>query len=230
MDFQPFDQRRYVTVSARDGYEQWAATYDECVKDAMDIRLLQRVRAVQWEAVTRAVDLACGTGRIGEWLRQRGVAHIDGIDQAQAMLELAQERGVYERLETGDVRETPFEAGHYDLVTMCLADEHLPELSQVYGEAARLLVECGFFVIVGYHPQFLMTCGMPTHYHEPDGSAVAIETYVHLLSDHISAAQSSGLSLREMHEGVIDDQWIAVKPKWQRYEGQPVSFVMVYAS
>jgi hypothetical protein len=31
-----------------------------------------------------------------------------------------------------------------------------------------------------------------------------------------------------MAEGVVDDAWIAKKPKWERYRLQPVSFAMVW--
>jgi hypothetical protein len=31
-----------------------------------------------------------------------------------------------------------------------------------------------------------------------------------------------------MDEGVIDDAWIAKKPKWECYRSHPVSFAMVW--
>jgi hypothetical protein len=31
-----------------------------------------------------------------------------------------------------------------------------------------------------------------------------------------------------MHEGLIDDAWIAQKPKWEQYKNRPVSFMMVW--
>ena len=60
--------------------------------------------------------------------------------------------------------------------------------------------------------------------HEP----VAVESYVHLLSDHVKAAHAQGWSLLEMDEGVIDDVWLRKKPKWKVYFGLPVSFAMVW--
>src|SRR5215212_5496154 len=36
----------------------------------------------------------------------------------------------------------------------------------------------GVFVVVGYHPYFIMAAGMPTHFDGPEGHPVAIETYV----------------------------------------------------
>ena len=65
MDFTPFDARHYRTLPVRDGYREWAATYDNGVLDELDLRLLARLAAVDWARVGRAMDLACGTGRIG---------------------------------------------------------------------------------------------------------------------------------------------------------------------
>src|SRR5690242_10960248 len=78
----------------------------------------------------------------------------------------------------------------------------------------------GSFVLVGYHPFFLMS-GIPTHFNSDAGEPVTIECYVHLLSDHVRAALAAGWSLREMDEGLIDDEWLARKPKWSRYRNQP---------
>ncbi len=72
----------------------------------------------------------------------------------------------------------------------------------------------GVFVIVGYHPYFLLN-GIPTHFNRQSGEPVAIRTYVHLLSDHVKAAMGVGLTLLEMDERVIDDTFIAVKSKWE---------------
>jgi hypothetical protein len=108
-----------------------------------------------------------------------------------------------------------------------LADEHLGALPPLYREAARLAAPAGVFVVIGYHPHFLMN-GIPTHFKRQDGAPVAIESYVHLLSDHAKAAHRAGWTLLEMDEGVVDDAWIAKKPKWARYRFHPVSFAMVW--
>ncbi|MEZ6242999.1 MAG: class I SAM-dependent methyltransferase [Phycisphaerales bacterium] len=227
MDFEAFDTRGYPTVSAREGYGAWAATYDDSVLDLMDLRLLERVMSVEWAGVRRAADLACGTGRTGAWVRSRGVGAVDGVDITPAMLERAAARGAHDRLVEADVRTTGLGGGAYELVVCSLADEHLAELSGLYEEASRLAADRGWFVLVGYHPYFLMG-GMPTHYHRASGEAVAIETHVHLLSDHVAAAGRAGWRLLEMHEGVVDDAWVAAKPKWAGYRGRPISFVCVW--
>jgi len=82
-------------------------------------------------------------------------------------------------------------------------------------------------VLVGYHPFFIMAAGMPTHFDSDDGP-LAIETYVHLASDHMAAARRAGLVAVELHESVIGDKWIERKPKWSRYRGWPISFAWVW--
>ena len=227
MDFDRFDRRHYPTLGVTDGYAAWAPTYERVVQDEMDLRLLERLTSVRWAAAGRALDLACGTGRIGRWLRARGVARLDGLDLTPGMLEQARASGFYDELRQGDMLATGLPARHYDLVTVVLADEHLASVAPLYREAARLCRAGGRLVIVGYHPHFLML-GIPTHFDRADGSPVAIESHVHLLSDHVKAAHQGGWTLLEMDEGVVDDAWLAKKPKWRQYLGHPVSFSMVW--
>jgi SAM-dependent methyltransferase len=228
MDFSQFDLRNYPTLSPQEGYREWAATYEDVVLDLLDLRLLERIQSVRWNQLRDASDLACGTGRIGVWLRQQGVSAVDGVDLTAAMLERARAKGMYRRLFLGDVLgTTPLETASYDLVTVSLVDEHLPDVRPLYREGARITHPDGYLVLVGYHPFFLMS-GIPTHFNSASGEPVSIQCYVHLLSDHVQAALAAGWALLEMHEGLIDQDWISSKPKWSRYENRPVSFAMVW--
>jgi hypothetical protein len=134
---------------------------------------------------------------------------------------------VYRSLVVADIRDTGLPAGGYDLVTEVLADEHLPDLRPLYAEACRLARPGGAFVLVGYHSHFLMS-GIPTHFDTASGEPVAIQSHVHLLSDHVKAAHAAGWVLAELDEGVVDDEWVAKKPKWKRLFHHPVSFGMVW--
>lgn len=113
------------------------------------------------------------------------------------------------------------------MCTQSLADEHLPDLRPLYREVARITKRGGYFVLVGFHPQFLMA-GMPTHFNRASGEPVTIRSYVHLMSDHIKAAHAFAWSLLEMDEGLVDETWLRKKPQWEKYFGLPVSFVMVW--
>jgi SAM-dependent methyltransferase len=226
IDFGAFDRRGYRTVDARQGYGEWAATYEGTVEDEMDVALLERVATVEWAG--EVADLGCGTGRTGAWLASRGATAIDGVDVTPEMLAVARERGVFRSLRESDVAATGLDGGAYDLVTSSLVDEHLADVGPMYREAARLLRDGGAFVHVGFHPHFIMASGMPTHYDGADGEPVAIETHVHHLSEQVAAGLDAGLALAEMHERIIDDAWVALKPKWERYRGHPISFVLVW--
>jgi ubiquinone/menaquinone biosynthesis C-methylase UbiE len=227
MDHAIYDKRRYPIVDVREGYAEWVRTYEQIVQDEMDLHLLDRLKTIDWSVLRLVLDLACGTGRIGQWLKQRCAALIDGIDLTLAMLEVARSKDVYRTLHVADVASTGLPAQAYDVCTQSLADEHLPDLRPLYREVARVTKRGGYFVIVGFHPQFLMA-GMPTHFTRASGEPVTIRSYVHLLSDHVKAAHACGWSLVEMDEGLIDEAWLRKKPKWESYFGLPASFVMVW--
>lgn len=227
MDHAIFDKRNYPIVGVREGYGEWVRTYEQTVQDEMDLRLLDRLRTVDWPALRSVLDLACGTGRIGAWLRGRCSAAVDGVDITPEMLDVARRRGVYRALRVADVSNTGLLTQTYDLCTQSLADEHLPDLGPLYREVARLTKRGGTFVLVGFHPQFLMA-GIPTHFDRAPGEPVTIRSYVHLLSDHVKAARALGWSLLELDEGLIDEAWLRKKPKWEAYFGMPVSFSMVW--
>ena len=227
-DFSDFDRRGYRTVDVRTGYGEWVPTYEDTVQDAMDIALLDELTEPAWETVGRVADLGCCTGRTAAWLKRHGVGPIDGVDLTPEMLEVARGRGLHERVVEADVADTGLEAGAYDLVIASLVDEHLSALEPLYAEARRLARPEGHLVVVAFHPHFIMATGMPTHFTGASGEPVAIETHVHLISDHVRSALEAGFTLAEMHEGVIDERWLELKPKWERFRGHPVSMAFAW--
>jgi SAM-dependent methyltransferase len=224
--FAGYDARHYPTLSVVEGYRRWAPSYERSMDDELDYALLLRLRSVDWRQQHRAADLACGTGRTGRWLRARGVSWIDGVDLTDGMLAAARSSGIYARTVQADMRETTLPAAAYDLVISVLAVEHLPALSPLYTEAARLARPAGCFVLLGYHPFFLLN-GIPTHFEGDDGP-VAIENYVHLFSDHAGAAHAAGWRLVEMAERVVDAPWAEKQPGFAKHLGRPVSFALVW--
>lgn len=233
LEFSHFDVRGYPTVPVTEGYTGWAATYGDPVLDLMDLRLFAATDVVAWRG-RRALDLACGTGRIGAWLRAQGVAALDGVDLTPAMVERARPRNhegrpVYDALRLASITDTGLAAGAYDVVTQSLACEHLPDLRPLYAEVARLLAPGGAYAICGFHPHFLLD-GVPTHFDRAPGEPVAIQSWVHLLSDHVAAGRGAGLTLEDLREGLVDDAFVARKPKWEKFRRRPVTFLQVWRS
>ena len=52
----------------------------------------------------RAIDLGCGTGLIGRWIRP-SVDRLDGVDLSPKMIEIAASAGVYDRLALADIHD-----------------------------------------------------------------------------------------------------------------------------
>ena len=154
MDFSLFDRRGYPVVSVERGYAEWAGSYDTTVTVGLDRPLLDSLSSIRWRHVRSAADLACGTGRTGAWLREKGVRSIHGVDATRQMLDIARSKGVYERLQLADVAATQLESGLYDLCTLVLADEHLAELDGAYREAATVAHAQGCFCLDWVPPFF----------------------------------------------------------------------------
>jgi SAM-dependent methyltransferase len=226
-EFSFFDARGYETLDVRDGYRLWSETYEQPMLDEMDLRLLERIEAVHWPTAGPAADLACGTGRIGAWLRSRGVDSVDGVDLTPEMLRQAESKGDYRALHLGDLRQTPLAPEAYGLVTNVLAVEHLPAIEPLYAEAARIVRRGGHLVVVGYHWFFLLS-GIPTHFDLADRRSVAIVNHVHLLSAHVRAAHQAGWRLAELHERIVDEAWVQRQPTWKKHHQRPISFAAVW--
>ena len=227
--FALYDMRHYQTVDVVTGYEEWAPTYDRTVDCQLDIPLLANLHTVPWSFIQRAVDLGCGTGRIGRWLQAQGISHIHGVDCSPAMVHHAAAKQVYAHLDIADITQSPLPNRTYDLVLTVLAVCHLPNLQALYAEVARLLLPGGFFVLVDYHPFFLLR-GIPTHFDRASGESIAIDNVVHLFSDHVARGRQVNWRLLEMQERVVDSAWIAQKSGMAQYVHQPISFGMVWQS
>jgi predicted TPR repeat methyltransferase len=227
-DFAQYDARKYPTADVIVGYARWAPLYDKMVPGRIDFPMLAKASTIDWSSVKLAVDLACGTGRIGGWLKkEKSIPRIDGVDVSLDMLALAEPKKIYERLVKADVSGTGLNANVYDLAISALAACHMENLSDLYREAARLVKPKGFFILIDYHQYFLLN-GIPTHFPMPSGEIQAIKNYVHLFSDHFNAAKSNGWELVETEERVIDKEWAAVNPAFAKHQEKPVGFMLVF--
>jgi len=97
----------------------------------------------------RALDLGCGTGLVGESIRDV-VAEMHGVDLSLRMIERASEKGVYDALDVGDVvaflkRPEAATAG-YDLVLAAELFIYVGDLAQLFAAAAAVLAPGGLFV------------------------------------------------------------------------------------
>jgi SAM-dependent methyltransferase len=232
--FARYDSRGYRTLDVVAGYAAWAPSYDATMDGRLDLPLLGSLTSVDWSGITAAADLGCGTGRIGAWLKARGVARVNGVDTCSAMLEQATAKGIYDILACADAAATGLVGQGYDLAISSFAVCHLGDLSGFYTETARLIRPGGKVVLIDYHP-FMLLKGVPTHFNAPVGEPVAIANVVHMIGDHIQAGRRAGLALMELREQLVDAEWVGEnrrrfgEPRLASHVGHPVSFAMVWA-
>jgi SAM-dependent methyltransferase len=225
--FARYDSRGYRTVDVAVGYAAWASFYDATMDGRLDLRVLSSLASVDWSAVTAGIDLACGTGRIGAWLKARGVHDVDGVDVSPAMLDQAAAKGIYRRLICADAANTGLHGEKYDLAISSFAACHVADLAGLYAETARLIRPSGSVVLVDYHP-FMLLKGVPTHFNAPTGAPIAIANVIHLIGDHVQAGRRAGLSLLELREQLVDAEWVGQNRHMANHAGHPVSFAMVW--
>ena len=226
--FARYDTRGYRTVDVAEGYAAWAPIYDATMDDRLDLPLLSSLGSMDWNGKAAAVDLGCGTGRVGAWLKARGIARVDGVDSSPAMLERASAKAIYHNVVCADVIATGLAAGRYGLAISSFAVCHVSDLTGFYAEATRLIRPGGRIILVDYHP-FMLLKGVPTHFNGPTGEPIAIANVIHMLSDHVTAGRHAGLSLLELREQLVDPEWVGQNPRMASHAGQPVSFAMVWA-
>lgn len=110
------------------------------------------VRLAAVERGERAVDLACGTGDIGQLLTRAG-ARVIGVDLTFRMLQIARLRDVGGklRLVAGDMTALPLSDGYADVVTAGYGLRNVPALDEALAEIVRVLRPGGRFVSLDFN-------------------------------------------------------------------------------
>ena len=149
-------------------YGDWAATYDQTMKDH-DYQSPRRiVEALQRHCADKSIaifDVGCGTGLSGMALATAGFTQIDGSDVSPEMIEIARQLdGVYRRLTCVKLDDPfPFATGAYHVITAMgvIADKHAPP--QTIGQLLNKLGSGGLLIFsLNNHtlenPDYLQAC------------------------------------------------------------------------
>ena len=180
-------------MGVREAYDDWSATYD---KDENLTRDLD-------EAVTRdtlgdtrcksVLEIGCGTGKNTTLLKSVG-ERVWALDFSERMLKRAKAKVESDRvvfLVADIAKNWPCRDRCADLVVSTLVLEHVEDLSFVFSEASRTLVEGGWFFVCELHP-FRQYQGEKARCQTSQGT-VEIRAFVHHLRDYQNAAAGVGL-------------------------------------
>lgn len=138
--------------SSRDIYDDWSAIYDaHLIEEFGYISPAIAARALAEATASRdlpVIDYGCGTGLVGEALRQQGFDTIDGIDISTGMLERARAKSIYRHLVLGDLTgDIALESASYGAATCIgsmgaghVAAAHVPELLRPLAAGAPFVI------------------------------------------------------------------------------------------
>ena len=104
-------------------------------------------RAAPGRRFARALDLGCGTGLAALTLRER-VAHLEGVDLSEQMIEAARKRGLYDALIVGEVVAELARRpdGALDLAVAADVFVYFGALDVAFAELRRTLADDGIVV------------------------------------------------------------------------------------
>jgi ubiquinone/menaquinone biosynthesis C-methylase UbiE len=180
-----------VCVSVEEGYERWAATYDDAPNPLLHLEERKLTALLPDLDGKCALDLACGTGRWLEKLSGMGTGLRVGVDFSAAMLRVAKKKAVvHGRLARADCLSLPFQASVFDLVVCSFALGHIADLGQALSELARVTKAGAGVVVSELHPEAYAQ-GWRTGFRDLRG-AVRIEMTPRSAEEIVRAFYSAG--------------------------------------
>lgn len=215
-------------LSTKDGYDLWAAIYDEdgnpliAIEEPLVDRLLGDVRGLA------VADIGCGTGRHAIRLALAG-ATVQAVDFSSAMLERAQAKaqGADICFRVHDLAQPlPFANESFDRVICGLVIDHIADLAGLFREMHRVCRPSGFVIVSVMHPAMMLR-GVQARFRDPSsGKEIRPASCAHQLSDYIMAAVQAGFIPDHLSEHVVDEVLANRLERARRYLGWPLLFLM----
>lgn len=170
----------------------------------------------------RVIDIGCGDGFFGSYLKEKTGCFIVGLDANKEGLERARSRGYDETIFVEDIsgKRLPFTDSNYDLALLKDVLEHLLDPMKALSECSRILKTDGRVLIhvpnhfpLYYRFKFLFTGKIDTQHYYPDSTEWEfphIRFYTH--SGLKSLINKSGLAV----EKDLSDNFAFVMPLFSR--------------
>jgi ubiquinone/menaquinone biosynthesis C-methylase UbiE len=189
-------------MSIQKAYNDWSQTYDtdrNLTRDLDRQIMLGTLAELRFNSI---LEIGCGTGKNTTFLAQVG-ERVYALDFSEGMIAKAREKVKAENVSfsIADLRQRwPCEDSAYNLIVCNLVLEHIEDLSFIFSEAFRVLVEGGTFLVNELHP-FRQYEGKKARFNQGE-SLTEIPAFVHHISDFLKAATNSGLKLAK-----LDERW-----------------------
>ena len=184
----------------QEAYTDWSATYDldrNLTRDLDQLATRETLSNLRFRSI---LELGCGTGKNTALLAQIG-AHVLALDFSEGMIDKAREKLSFDNVTfaVADITQPwACEDRSIDLVTCNLVLEHIRDLSLIFREVSRVLVESGQFFISELHP-FRQYQGTQANFLR-NQQRTEIQAFVHHISDFFAAAAANDLELVQLKE------------------------------
>ncbi len=209
----PFDfDLRFVEQEVVDGYTDWSTSYDQPDTNPA-IMIEEELTSPMLTAapIGRALDVACGTGRVLRRLADR-CDRVAGVDLTPAMLRIAAHAVPVADLHVASWTDLPFADDSFELVTCSLALCHATDVAPPIAEMARVLRPGGRLVISDMHPFSTMLGGAAAYPGRELGEIPFVRNHAHQLSAYFGAFTAAGLTVLALEEGRSDERHAALLP------------------
>ncbi|MCE9592581.1 MAG: class I SAM-dependent methyltransferase [Planctomycetes bacterium] len=156
----------FESASVVDPYEDWLRTPYGRFVERVEVELLLELLA-PLEAGANVLDIGCGTGWVGERLRERGL-RVVGVEPSAAMASRASSRLPLVR---GDALHLPFADRAFDAVYLTSVLDFVPDPAAVLREARRVARERVAVIALasrswlGWRRRLSGLCGHPVFAH-----------------------------------------------------------------
>ncbi|MCL2164816.1 MAG: class I SAM-dependent methyltransferase [Oscillospiraceae bacterium] len=133
---------------SRTSYNNKADGYDNSREGQFTHRIHQLLLPMlNWRTGQSMLDVACGTGSLLAAMNNRKQIRGYGIDISERMIEIAVVRNPGMEFRVSGCEGIPFPDGSMDIITVCAAYHHFPDVSAFAKEAGRVLKPNGLIYI-----------------------------------------------------------------------------------
>lgn len=207
-------------VSAREGYDLWANTYDHTPNPVVAMDSRHTMSLLDPQPGQKILDAGCGTGRNLTSIRNAG-AKPYGLDFSHGMLRVAKRALPEVPLVQADLQaEFPFRSSQFSAVLCALIGEHLDNLALTLSQFWKALEPGGWLVFSVYHPD-LAEAGKEANFQlgETEYRLGAIR---YSTADYLDMTWAAGFREIQSFEYSGDQELIARIPQAADLSGKPV--------
>ncbi len=187
-------------MDVHQAYNDWSPTYDSDRNLTRDLDEKITRESLAHMHCSSILELGCGTAKNTLFLATLGDS-VHALDFSEGMIARARERVTSPNVTfslTDITQPWPRRDRSVDLISCNLVLEHIADLSFVFGEAFRVLVEGGCLFLSELHP-FRQYMGKKATFRRNHETS-EIPAFVHNVSDFIRAAGTHGLAVTGVHE------------------------------